>query len=145
MDALDSSLPDGSLRLDNLFAAHLDALIANDEVGLSTLFKQAPDETRDLLHLATHLHVALKPVAPSDEFIKRLRNEFIDESPMTLLLRWRKLPPRYQTAAKVGGATLTAGLMLLAARRALSAFSTVRSLRSQSHASVDSAILRAQV
>ncbi len=114
------------IGLDNLLAAHLDALIAREEAASDAIFRHAPAESRELLHLATQLHAALKPMDPSDEFVKRLRSEFIGDTPLTLLLRWRKLPTRYQTAAKVGGATLTAGLTLLAVRRALTMLSSVR-------------------
>ncbi len=105
-------------RLDALLAAHLDALISIPDAA-NVLLRQAADpRSRDLMELAALLHMALTPVEPSPEFVERLYADFATNAPPALLARWRKLPPRYQTAAKVGGATLTAGLMLLAARRA---------------------------
>ncbi len=113
---------DNDIRLQNLLAAHLDSLIADD----AAYFAAAPVDASDLMHLAMQLNHVLIPIEPSPEFVARLRSEFIGDTPMTLLLRWRSLPPRYQVAAKVGGFTLTAGLTLLAARRALTAMSRAR-------------------
>ncbi len=116
--------PDNELRLQNLLAAHLDALIFDEDADALRL--GASGESHELLLLATQLHSALKPVEPSAEFMTRLRAEFVEETPGTLMLRWRTLPPRYQLAAKVGGFTLTAGLTVLAVRRALNVMSGVR-------------------
>jgi hypothetical protein len=79
------------------------------------------------MRLALRLDETFAPVEPSAEFVARLRGEFVqDQSSGALMLRWRKLPPRYQAMAKFGGATLTVGLMLLAARRAVGMVSSSR-------------------
>ncbi len=106
------------LRLETYLAAHLDALWSAPEAAKALRLQAADPQARDLMLLAERLHTTLIPVVPSDAFIERLRGEFMMQAPPTLRQRWRQLPPRYQTAAKVGGATLTAGLMLFAVRRA---------------------------
>ncbi len=112
-------------QLDDLLAAHTDALLAGLEdfdpqfsnFGIASA--QAAEAT-DLLGLAFRLRETLTPVAPSEEFTRRLKNELVGaEQTVTLLVRWRKLPAHYQLAAKLGGLTLTAGLLLLATRRAV--------------------------
>src|SRR5579863_1921018 len=111
-------------RLDALLTLHLDALLNAPEAAQALQAQTTDARTYELMRLADRLSNTLQPISPSAEFVERLRNEFIAEAPPALLARWRKLPgwdklpPRYQTAAKVGGATLTAGLMLLAVRRA---------------------------
>jgi len=112
-------------QLESLLAAHTDALLA----GLEDFDPQFSNygiassqvaEVTNLLGLAYRLRETLTPVAPSDEFARRLKNELVGvEQPVTLLVRWRKLPARYQLAAKLGGLTLTAGLLLIATRRAV--------------------------
>lgn len=115
---------DSDLRQDALLALHLDALLNAPEAAQALQAQTTDAHIYELMRLAERLSSTLQPLPPSAEFIERLRNEFIAEAPPALLARWRKLPgwdklpPRYQTAAKVGGATLTAGLMLLAVRRA---------------------------
>lgn len=129
--------PDNEVRLQNRLAAHLDALLADEAQNADQLAAGAPAEAHQLLRLATQLHAVLKPVEPSAEFVMRLRGEFVDDTPNTLVLRWKKLPPRYQLAAKVGGFTLTAGLTVLAVRRALS---VVAGVRARQHEEPDSAL-----
>jgi hypothetical protein len=121
--------PDGKKKaqdqiIEELLAAHADALLAGFEdfdprfvqYGLNSM---QVAETTDLLNLAQHLRRTLTPVAPSEEFVRRLKSELVEDQPVTLLVRWRKLPPHYQLAAKLGGLTLGAGIVLLATRRAL--------------------------
>ena len=121
--------PDGKKKaqdqqIDELLAAHADALLAGfedfypqfNQYGLNS---SQVTEATDLLSLAQHLRRTLTPVAPSEEFLRRLKSELVEDQPVTLLVRWRKLPPHYQMAAKLGGLTLGAGIVLLAARRAL--------------------------
>jgi hypothetical protein len=110
--------------LESLLAAHLDALIAgqDDFDPQLTRYGLTPAQTTeatDLLSLAQRLRETLTPVAPSEAFTSRLKGELIGDQPVTLLVRWRKLPAHYQLAAKLGGLTLTAGILLLASRRAL--------------------------
>lgn len=111
-------------QIEDLLAAHLDALMAGqaDFDPQFTRYDLTPAkiaEATDLLNLATRLRETLVPVAPSETYVNRLKRELIGDQPVTLLVRWRKLPAHYQLAAKLGGLTLTAGLLLLASRRAL--------------------------
>ncbi len=111
-------------QIDELLAAQADALLAGfedfdprfDQYGFNA---SQMAETAELLHLAQHLRRTLTPVTPSEAFLHRLKSELVEDQPVTLLVRWRKLPPHYQLAAKLGGLTLGAGIVLLAARRAL--------------------------
>lgn len=116
-------------RLDALLAAHLDALLTMPDAADVLLMQAADPRSRALMELAARMHMALIPVEPSPEFVEQLYNDFATHAPPALLARWRNLRPRYQTAAKVGGATLTAGLMLLAARRAWGMWNGQRSRR----------------
>lgn len=118
------------LRITDLLAAHLDSLLAGqDELdpGLER-FGLTPKQTTDtmeLLSLSRRLRENLTPVAPSEDFVSRLQGELVGNQPVTLLVRWRKLPPHYQLAAKLGGLTLTAGILLLAAGRALTVLDAI--------------------
>jgi hypothetical protein len=117
--------------VEDLLAAHADALLAErddfaprfDQYGIAP--SQAAEVT-ELLHLAQQLRDSLTPVALSEEFVSRLKSELVGEQPVTLLVRWRKLPPHYQLAAKLGGLTIGAGLVLLATRRALDVLDALR-------------------
>src|SRR5258708_7054746 len=120
------NLPDGNdleARLAALLNARPDAVTpgtpfeANfDQFGIPA---RHTAQTRGLLQLADSLHSALVSVEPSAEFVGRLKGELIGGQPATLLVRWRKLPAHYQLAAKLGGMAISAGVMLLAARRRL--------------------------
>ena len=111
-------------RLDALLALHLDALLNAPDAAQALKTQTTDPKLFELMGLAERMSYTLQPVSPSAAFVEQLRGEFISKAPPALLARWRKLPgwdklpPRYQTAAKVGGATLTAGLMLFAVRRA---------------------------
>ncbi len=115
-------------QIEELLNAHANALLAGVEDFSPDQYPIDPAqavEAADLLRLATRLRETLAPVVPSEEFTQRLKNELVGTQPVTLLVRWRKLPAHYQLAAKVGGLTLTAGIMLLAARRAMNALEGV--------------------
>ncbi len=122
------SVPDGtnnsqdSQLFEEWLAAHTDALLAGLENSSLQFTSMAPPqvaEANELLGLVRQLRDSLTPTAPSEEFSRRLKNELMGVQPVTLVVRWRKLPPHYQLAAKLGGLTLTAGILLLATRRAL--------------------------
>ncbi len=83
-------------------------------------------EAKSLLQLGSLLYQTLEPVSPSDEFIERLKGELVGGQPVTLIVRWRKLPAQYRLAARLGGLTITAGIMLLAARRGLNVLSALQ-------------------
>src|SRR5258706_5309713 len=111
-------------QIENLLAAHADAIDAElmDFKKQFANFGLAPSqaaEAADLLDLAQTLRGTLALVEPSPDFTRRLKSELVGEPPLTLLVRWRKLPAHYQLAAKLGGLTITAGIVLLAVRRAL--------------------------
>jgi len=110
--------------LEDLLAAQADSLVAGTD-DFDPRFVQnkvAPAqvaEATELFDLALLLRDNLSTSAPSETFTARLKAELVGEAPVTLAVRWRKLPASYQLAAKLGGMTITAGIMLLAARGAL--------------------------
>ena|SRR5262249_8788222 len=120
-------------RITDLLAAHLDALIAAEDDGEQNEFIPSFEEygldsadamqTYDLLHLSSRLRETLTPVAPSDEFIARLKDNLVGEPQLTLMLRWRKLPSHYRLAASLGGLTITLGIVLITLRRILDVLS----------------------
>jgi len=126
------NLPDGNKNnqddlLDAFFAAHVESLLSGQDFNMES-YKLSPADSaaaQPLLELAYDLREALQPVAPSDEFVSRLKNELVGEQSPTLLLRWRKLPAHYRMMARLGGLTLGAGITLLAARRALDVLSAL--------------------
>lgn len=69
-----------------------------------------------LLTLTERISRTLTPVSPSEQFVAQLRHDLLEAASidqMTLWGRIRSLPPRTQIAA---GATLTAGVVLIASR-----------------------------
>lgn len=114
--------------IEDLLSAQADALIAGQEfkVGAASADEYA------LLHLASRLRETLVPVAPSEEFLSRLKKELtgtpalIPANAPALVERWQRLPASYRVAARVGGLTLGAGLALLATRRVLDVFGRLR-------------------
>jgi hypothetical protein len=115
--------------LDEILAAQADALIAGQEDFEMEEFDLTSDqaaEANELFHLAAQLSDSLQPVMPSEAFMARLKDELTGESQSALLVRWRKLPPQYQLAAKLGGITLTAGVMLLAARTGINVLGSLQ-------------------
>ena len=122
-------------RITDLLAAHLDALIAaEDDADVSDLIPSFEPyalnstdamQAYDLMHLSSRLRETLTPIAPSDEFVNRLKNNLVGSPQLTLMLRWRKLPSHYRLAASLGGLTLTVGIVLLTLRRVLDALSVL--------------------
>jgi len=120
-------------QIEELLAAHADAMhtppagleVFKHQLDRYSLTPQQTDEAVELLDLAQALREALGPIEPSAAFTARLKNELVGEQPMTLLVRWRKLPAHYQLAAKLGGLTLTAGIAVLAVSRALVVLDTL--------------------
>jgi len=112
------------VRLQELLAQQANALITDTD-NYEPHFErysfnvQQETEARDLMQLSSHLRESMLPMNPSSEFMSRLKGELTGEAPVTLLVRWRKLPASYQLAAKLGGLTITAGIVMLAARRGL--------------------------
>jgi hypothetical protein len=118
-----------NFELDDLLAAHLDALIAAQptDTFYRGLTRANDGQALELLHVANQLQRALTPVEPSAHFLADLRAEFVTHEPKTLALRWRGLPAQYRLAARLGGGALTAGLVLLAVRRSLLMLANLRS------------------
>src|SRR5579862_2530050 len=127
-----NDLPDSpkSRAIDALLAAHADALIRKPTVRqedfdfLLDEYELTGREALDvsaLMSLSHQINETLAPVAPSEEFMARLKNDLTGQAEVTLLLRWRRLPPLYRAAASLGGLTITAGILLIALRRVLDA------------------------
>lgn len=112
--------------LEDLLADQADALIADEKFEGYNLSPSRAAEANELLDLAVQVSDSLQPVSPSAEFMDRLKRELAGEQQVTLLVRWRKLPPQYQLAAKLGGLTITAGIMLLAARTGINALGALQ-------------------
>ncbi len=109
-------------QLEDLLIAHADAL-ASGTLDLGSLLAQydrvEPDQVNDLLTLAERINQTLVEVAPSDQFVAHLRRQLTEASDLDHLSLWgriRALPPRTQLVAGIGGATLTAGVVILASR-----------------------------
>lgn len=102
--------------------AHADALISRSAAHAS--LRQSYAETAEgdleaLLRLAERIEQAMPPVAPPEPYVAQLRHHLLESDPQETLSLWRRirqLPPRTQLAAGIGGATLTAGVVILATR-----------------------------
>jgi hypothetical protein len=110
-------------QLNDLLMTHADALVGGT-MDVDRLLEQydslVNSQVRSLIALADQLNRTLVDVNPSDQFVSQLRLQLLNEgyefgSP-GLWRRIRQLPPRTQLAAGIGGATLTAGIVLIASR-----------------------------
>ena len=122
-------------QIEDFLMAHVDALVSGSP-DIDQLMDQYDDVLRSqvdgLFTLAERISQSLIPVAPSEQFVNQLRHELIDAAsgePLTLWGRIRSLPPRTQLAAGIGGATLTAGVVLIASRSMPNALEYWRSRR----------------
>lgn len=120
-------------RAGDMLLAYADTLVAG--LAWSLPFnKHGSDSERseDLFALTEQLHHTLVPVDPSPIFVRELRSHLMDfqlaDTP-SLWERTRHLPLPVQIAAGLGGATLTAGLVLVARRPLLDALDELRSHR----------------
>jgi hypothetical protein len=110
-------------QLRDFLMAHADALV-RDTLELDTLLAQydavVESQVDGLLMVAERLSRALPGVKPSDQFVEQLRRELLAEDALFEQQSWwdriRRLPPRTQWAAGIGGATITAGVVLIASR-----------------------------
>jgi len=110
--------------LQDLLMLHADALVSGSparEQLLEVTQSEGATQLGDLLALAERIDQALGGVAPSEQFVAQLHQRLLsDEAPDLYGLTWweriRQLPLRTQVAAGIGGATLTAGVVILATR-----------------------------
>jgi len=110
-------------QLHDFLMAHADALVSGT-LDVDRLLDQydllVNNQVESLLVLAEQMSRSLVEVNPSEQFVNQLRVQLLDETyelrDPGLWRRIRQLPPRTQLAAGIGGATLTAGLVLIASR-----------------------------
>lgn len=124
-----------SPQLQDVLMAHADAL-ARGEFDRDVLLAQYDELVRDqagvLMDVAEYVQRSMTTVTPSERFVTQLRRELAHASgddPQSLWERIRDLPPGMQLAAGIGGATLTAGIVLIASRSAPGALSFLRNRR----------------
>jgi hypothetical protein len=109
-------------QLQDVLMSYVDALVSGTHDAYSVLERFDPDtrgQVEDLLNLTDRISEVLTEVNPSDEFVAELGyrlSEAGGQEGHSLWTRIRRLPPRTQLAAGIGGATLTAGVVLIAAR-----------------------------
>jgi len=115
--------------------SYVDALVSGTRDADSVLEQYDRDmrgQVEDLLNLTDRISQVLTEVTPSEEFVADLRYRLAEagaQAGRSLWTRIRRLPPRTQLAAGIGGATLTAGVVLIAARTLPDALDLWRSRR----------------
>jgi hypothetical protein len=121
-------------RPEEILMAHADALASGADPD--RLFDLYDDpllaQFEGLLILAERISRLLIQVSPSEQFVNQLRHELIEASSpghRSLWGRIRSLPPRTQIAAGIGGAAVTAGVVLIASRSMPNALEYWRSRR----------------
>ena len=106
----------------DFLADHADALLggsANLDRLIAPYDAIAIEQVESLISVAERLSRSLIEVKPSDPFVEHLRQQLLfgrEPERRTWWRRIRQLPPRTQLAAGIGGATLTAGVVLIASR-----------------------------
>jgi hypothetical protein len=125
-------------QIQDLLMSHADALTAgtlDHEKALEPYDHVIHEQTDNLLLLAERINGALVEVTPSDQFVSALRYELVEAAFSNQATWWdrlRSLPPRTQWAAGIGGATLTAGVVLIATRSMPNALEFWRNRRDMS-------------
>ncbi|MGQ9851160.1 MAG: hypothetical protein ACUVSU_14025 [Aggregatilineaceae bacterium] len=120
----------------NLLMAHADALVtgsaARDRVRAACA-RSGETELEALLELTERIERAMPPVAPSERFVAELHQRLLQaevaQSSRSLWARVQRLPWRTRIAAGIGGATLTAGVVILATRSVYDALGNRRNRR----------------
>lgn len=121
----------------NLLMAHADALVtgsaARDRVRAACA-RSGETELEALLELAERIERAMPPVTPSERFVAELHQRLLQagvaqQSSRSLWGRVQRLPWRTRIAAGIGGATLTAGVVILATRSVYDALGNRRNRR----------------
>lgn len=116
--ALSLFTPRALRQLRNVLMAHADALVAGTDFDRTRVpgAEILNGQVAPLLALAELIQRVLVPVEPSERFVtqlgRELRESYAADHP-TVWRRIRRLPPTTQIAAGIGGATLTAGVVLL--------------------------------
>lgn len=106
----------------NLLMAHADALVSGSaarERVRTACARSGETELEALLELAERIERAMPPVEPSAQFVADLHQRLLRADvtrPVSLWARVQRLPLRTRVAAGIGGATLTAGVVILASR-----------------------------
>jgi hypothetical protein len=112
--------PDNQFQ--DLLMAHADGLVAGNldrEQLRSRHSRLSLSDIDDLFTLAERISLALIEISPSPDFVDELRLrllEVADQHNRSLWGKLRHMPRRTQLAAGIGGATLTAGVVLVAHR-----------------------------
>ncbi len=102
--------------------AHADALISHSAAHAPlrrAITEAGASDLEALLRLAESIEQAMPAVAPSEPYVAQLHHRLLESDPQKTLSLWRRirqLPPHTLLAAGIGGATLTAGVVILAAR-----------------------------
>jgi hypothetical protein len=119
----------------NLLMAHADALVVGSpasEQMRAACARSGETELETLLALAERIERAMPPVTPSEQFVAELRQRLLHaekQQPVSLWGRVQRLPLRTRVAAGIGGATLTAGVVILATRSVYDALGNRRNRR----------------
>ncbi len=109
--------------LQELLMAHADALVSGSperQALLTAYDEETRAQAAELLALAERIQHTMSEVTPSEQFVRRLGVQLATAPTVvpsrSLWGRVRHLPPGVQLAAGIGGATLTAGVVLLISR-----------------------------
>ncbi len=112
-------------QIQTVLAAHADALLlgtVDREKLLAPYDNVIREQAESLMMLAERIQASVTDGVPSEKFVAQLRFDLLEQAAMDpdTWVDWlRNLPARTQWAAGIGGATLTAGVVLLASRSTL--------------------------
>jgi hypothetical protein len=103
-------------HMQDLLSAVTDALLAGDRNidAIISRYQVSRTQVNVLVAIIRRLHVTLVGAQPSQQFVRRLKQDLMGEPVPNVITRIRRLPPRVQIAA---GIALLAGFMLLQRRR----------------------------
>jgi hypothetical protein len=122
-------------QIQTLLMNHADAIIvgsADRERLLEPYDNVLREQAESLFVVAERINDVLVEVVPSEQFVTQLRFDLLETAlaeQTSLWERIRNLPPRTQLAAGIGGATLTAGMVIIATRSMPSALEFWRNRR----------------
>jgi hypothetical protein len=103
-------------QLQDLLSAVTDALLAEDRNidPIISRYQVSPTQVNVLVAIIRRLHMTMVGAQPSQQFVRRLKQDLMGEPVPNVIMRIRRLPPRVQIAA---GIALLAGFMLIQRRR----------------------------